>query len=893
MYRLGNLLRRARGAVAPRALGALSGLLLATACAAAAIPWTANQGIEFSIGNGSGTASNQSVGVADAVAIDAAHKKFYVTDRQNHRVLRFAYPATSNQPVAEAVFGQPDFTSSSANRGGTTPTASSLNVPYGLAVAANGDLWVADHDNNRLLKFSTAYSATGDTAASRVLGQSGFTAAAGASAADRLQAPSGLSIDSSDNLWVADSSNNRVLRFASVSSAADGAAATQVLGQPDFGSNGFMPGTTTANRFYGPYAVCVSGTTLWVADSSNNRVLRYDNATTRALFASADGVLGQANLTSGTANRGGTAAANTLSFPGGVAADDSGTLYVSDSFNTRVLLFTNAAAKTAGAAADNVLGAATTTGAGNLYTSWNIAYDSTYHRLLVGRASGAAVNQYFNAYATTTALATSNNPAAVGATVTFTATVSTTGGGATATGTVQFKDGSTVLGTGTLNASGVATFATASLTEGDHSISAAYLEGAAHKASVSTSITQVVGRYTPTIALVPSSSPSSASDALVLTVTLTPPAMTATIPSGTVQFSVDGTSRATVTLSSGAAAWTVSDLTAGPHTLTATYNGDTRFRSVTTTLSQTVNPVGKRTFNTVANVERDIKGTEEIIFNGPDQGSQVYVGNYDGYDFWCAFLFEFPTQTIPIDKAQFKVRISGKSATPPTFTIELHGSVDDNWSDTTSPRTAPATMLPAIIATATADSAGLNEWLTFDVTEFVRTQIAADKKATLILTTQPVPAGALVGFHSRETGDSGPVLEITEAMSFTKWASANFTAAELANSAISGATSDPDGAGISNLMRYALDLPARGPVATPLSTTFNTAANPMTGTLAFPIRASAGNLSYEVQTSPDLVTWTTAGTYTANGTKRTALASVSVTTGSTRFFLRLRVTQLP
>ena len=201
-----------------------------------------------------------------------------------------------------------------------------------------------------------------------------------------------------------------------------------------------------------------------------------------------------------------------------------------------------------------------------------------------------------------------------------------------------------------------------------------------------------------------------------------------------------------------------------------------------------------------------------------------------------------------------------------------------------------ATMLPAVITTVTADSAGLNEWLTFDVTEFVRTQIAGDKKATFIVTANSVPTGALVGFHSRETVDSGPVLEITEAMSFIKWASANFAAAELANPAISGATADPDGAGVSNLIRYACGLPARGPVAAPGTATFNTGTNPATATFSFPMRASADDILYEVQTSTDLVTWTTVATYGPDATSPVTHRDTVALASAPCRFLRLRLT---
>lgn len=75
-----------------------------------------------------------------------------------------------------------------------------------------------------------------------------------------------------------------------------------------------------------------------------------------------------------------------------------------------------------------------------------------------------------------------------------------------------------------------------------------------------------------------------------------------------------------------------------------------------------------------------------------------------------------------------------------------------------------------------------------------------------------------------------------------------------------------------------------------MTVTFATAAP---ATVSILIRAAAGDLRYEVQSSTDLITWSTITTYTANGTKRTEVASVPAPTGATRFFLRLRVVATP
>lgn len=96
---------------------------------------------------------------------------------------------------------------------------------------------------------------------------------------------------------------------------------------------------------------------------------------------------------------------------------------------------------------------------------------------------------------TTTSLASSQNPSAAGASVTFTATVS----GAAPTGTVEFREGAAVLGSSSLNGSGQASFATAALSVGDHSIVAAYLGDSNNAASTSAALVQSVGKIAQTI----------------------------------------------------------------------------------------------------------------------------------------------------------------------------------------------------------------------------------------------------------------------------------------------------------------------------------------------------------------------------------------------------------
>ena len=101
------------------------------------------------------------------------------------------------------------------------------------------------------------------------------------------------------------------------------------------------------------------------------------------------------------------------------------------------------------------------------------------------------VKEVINRAATTTSLASSANPSTVGESVTFTATVAD-GSANVPAGTVTFLNGTTTLGTGTLNSKGVATFATSALPAGTDEITASYGGDANNQASVSSALAQVV-----------------------------------------------------------------------------------------------------------------------------------------------------------------------------------------------------------------------------------------------------------------------------------------------------------------------------------------------------------------------------------------------------------------
>jgi len=338
--------------------------LLSLACALAVAPrieaqWVIGQKAQYVVGESNFSSRNNGVSStvlgslgSHAVAIDHAHGKMYLSDPINHRVVRFNYPVTGNEPAADLAFGQISLDSNTAF---LYATASTLNRPWGLDVW-NGDLWVVDRADGRLLRYPQAWNDnTNDPPADLVLGQPDFfTVNSGVTDTQMIQ-PRGMCFDAAGNLWVADGNNNRVLEFADASNKANGAPADKVLGQADF-THALAISPPSSSTMILPYGVCFEGTTLWVAEGSNNRVLRFDNAASKANGAPANGVLGQPDFVTGTANPNPTAA--TTATPTDVVTDGNGTLYVCDYSNNRVLIFYNARAKSNGANADAVLGQA-------------------------------------------------------------------------------------------------------------------------------------------------------------------------------------------------------------------------------------------------------------------------------------------------------------------------------------------------------------------------------------------------------------------------------------------------------------------------------------------------------------------------------------------------------
>lgn len=228
---------------------------------------------------------------------------------------------------------------------------SNFSSPTSVAVdPTSGKVFVVDRGNHRVLRWSSESALMSGAAAEAVLGQPDFNTKTTGLSATKMNDPVALTVDSQGRLYVSEYVNNRVLRFDNASSTSTGAAANGVLGQPNFTTS---TGFARQNGMRGPVGLQVDADgRLWVSEFNNFRVVWFNNAAGKANGANADGVLGQPNFT--TATSGLTAA--TMNRPNGVYIDKDGRLWTSEWSNQRILRFDNAAQKANGAPADGVLG---------------------------------------------------------------------------------------------------------------------------------------------------------------------------------------------------------------------------------------------------------------------------------------------------------------------------------------------------------------------------------------------------------------------------------------------------------------------------------------------------------------------------------------------------------
>ena len=531
-----------------------------------------------------GLATSAELDSPTGVAVDASGN-VYIADWENNRIRK----VTVSTGIITTIAG--NGTAGYSGDGGAA-TSAELDMPYDIALDSSGNIYIADSDNSRVRKITASTGIITTIAGNGTAGYSGDGAAATSA---KLDLPTGVGVDSSGNVYIADELNFRV-RKVTVSTG----VISTIAGNGTSGYSGDGGAATSAELKYPSSVILDASGNIYIADSNNNRIRKVTSGTITT-FAG--------NGTQGFSGDGGAATSAELYRPGALALDTTGDLYFPDSFNNRVrvvgatppppptvtsLSRTSAALDTSGSITVTGTNLATATSAtitGGVTatvsnpTSTQVTVNFTIpgtatpgaQTLTVKTTGGTSNTETFTVEpdSTTTVLTSSLNPSLYDQSVILSATVSSPGGVAP-TGTVLFYDGTGEIGSESILNGGNAALTVSSLSVGTHTLKAVYQGSSTDLGSTSATISQVVNQD-PTATAV-TLSPANSYQGSPVNATIDVTDTVGTYPTGNVSCTATGTTQTfSGTISNGTAVWTIANLAVGSYAITCTYAGSTDF----------------------------------------------------------------------------------------------------------------------------------------------------------------------------------------------------------------------------------------------------------------------------------------------------------------------------
>ncbi len=256
-------------------------------------------GFSFADGNGISAHFNSPNGLCSD-----SSGNVYVADNQNNRIRKITPSGIVSTLAGSGLAGSDD----------GIGTTAKFNGPNGLCADITGNIYVVEAYNHKIRKITP----TGEVTTFAGSGIGGYVDGLGT--ASKFYFPFGICSDSSGNIYVADSGNNRIRKITP-----SGVVST-LAGSGPSGPGGYADGIGSSARFNNPCGVCSdSSGNIYVADTQNNRIRKITPSGVVTTFAGSGG-----GYLDGTGN------AAQFGNPRGLCSDSSGNIYVADIQNYRI-----------------------------------------------------------------------------------------------------------------------------------------------------------------------------------------------------------------------------------------------------------------------------------------------------------------------------------------------------------------------------------------------------------------------------------------------------------------------------------------------------------------------------------------------------------------------------